>query len=86
MLNKVLTQVPFRHTMRWLKGGRPDAISTNGLARVLLHVHYGDPATLLYRLCEPNREIGEENRHSTAEHAPSPGHYGLVYKVFVSYA
>ncbi|KAB8071295.1 hypothetical protein BDV29DRAFT_159594 [Aspergillus leporis] len=34
---------------------------TNGLARVLLHVPYEDPTTLLYHFCEPNTEIDEED-------------------------
>ncbi|KAJ5522982.1 hypothetical protein N7513_003275 [Penicillium frequentans] len=43
-----------------IEEGRADAILTNGLARVLLHVPYDDPATLLYHLCEPNKEVDEE--------------------------
>ncbi|KAJ6101887.1 hypothetical protein N7486_004314 [Penicillium sp. IBT 16267x] len=44
-----------------IEEGRADAILTNGLARVLLHVPYDDPATLLYQFCEPNAEIDEED-------------------------
>ena len=40
------------------------SILTNGLARVLLHVPYDDPATLYYHLCEPNREIDERDGQS----------------------
>jgi hypothetical protein len=42
-----------------IEEGRADAILTNGLARVLLHVLYDDPTTLLYYFCEPNAEIDE---------------------------
>ncbi|CEL07679.1 hypothetical protein ASPCAL10835 [Aspergillus calidoustus] len=44
-----------------IEEGRADAILTNGLARVLLHVPYEDPTTLLYHFCEPNTEIDEED-------------------------
>ncbi|KAJ5294565.1 hypothetical protein N7508_009386 [Penicillium antarcticum] len=44
-----------------IEEGRADAILTNGLARVLLHVPYDDPATLLYHFCEPHTEIDEED-------------------------
>lgn len=42
-----------------IEEGRAYSILTNGLARVLLHVPYDDPATLYYHLCEPNKEIDE---------------------------
>jgi serine/threonine protein kinase len=44
-----------------IEEGRADAILTNGLARVLLHVPYDDPATLLYHFCEPHTEIDGED-------------------------
>ncbi|KAL4994947.1 hypothetical protein BDV10DRAFT_142818 [Aspergillus recurvatus] len=44
-----------------IEEGRADAILTNGLTRVLLHVPYEDPTTLLYHFCEPNTEIDEED-------------------------
>ncbi|KAF5234164.1 hypothetical protein FANTH_12266 [Fusarium anthophilum] len=44
-----------------IKEGCAYSTLTNGLARVLLHVPYDDPATLYYHLCEPNREIDCED-------------------------
>ncbi|SCO54113.1 uncharacterized protein FFNC_15340 [Fusarium fujikuroi] len=47
-----------------IKEGCAYSTLTNGLARVLLHVPYDDPATLYYHLCEPNREIDCEDQSS----------------------
>lgn len=43
-----------------IEEGCANAILTNGLARVLLHMPYDDPATLLYYLYEPNKEVDKE--------------------------
>lgn len=40
--------------------GRSYSILTNSLAQVLLHVPHDDPTTLYYHVCEPNREIDED--------------------------
>ncbi|KAJ6123323.1 hypothetical protein N7512_005788 [Penicillium capsulatum] len=45
-----------------IEEGRAYSILTNGLARVLLHVPHNDPATLYYHLCEPNREIDDDEQ------------------------
>ncbi|KAJ5087271.1 hypothetical protein N7456_010887 [Penicillium angulare] len=45
-----------------IQEGCAHGILTNGLARVLLHIPYDDPTTLLYHLCEPNNEIKRDDK------------------------
>lgn len=50
-----------------IEEGLPYGILVNGLAQVLLHMPYGDLATLLYHFCDPGREVDEQDLHDLQE-------------------